>query len=68
MEYYKYELIKPYKVGDNTMPQGTVFYQFRGVWYVNGGMVSTAWYPMLEHLSTQKEFVKKLPFVKNALN
>lgn len=67
MEYFKYELIKPYKAGDNTMPQGTVIHQFRGAWYVNGGMVSPSWYPLIEEIISNDDYVKKLPFVKNEL-
>lgn len=61
----KYVLIKPYEHRSGTIPEGTEIINFRGAFYMNGGMIPSIYNPVMEAIISDPNYVRKLTVNKN---
>lgn len=61
----KYRLIKEFVCQYGTLPEGTDIIWFRGMFYVNGGVVPPSFNDILAKLVKNKEYVKEVLIAKN---
>lgn len=61
----KYVLIKPYECSYGTLPQGTEIIFFRGMVYVNGGVIPSYYNGLFKRLCEDPNYVRKTRIEKN---
>ena len=61
----KYVLIKEFKAGEGTLPEGSEIIYFRGQFWVNGGPAPQYYNGMLGKLIKNPEYVRKAKISKN---
>lgn len=61
----KYVLIKPYDCQYGTLPEGSEIIIFRGMVYVNGGVIPPSFNSLFLKLVKNRDYVRKIKINKN---
>ena len=61
----KYVLIRPYDCQYGTLPEGSEIIIFRGMVYVNGGVIPPSFNELFLRLVKNRDYVRKIKINKN---
>ena len=65
----KYVFKEPYTVNEGTIPEGSDIIIFRGVVYLNGGMIHPAYQEMIRKIvdtpTFKDKYLKEVPVINN---